>query len=97
MNIHAVARALAALDEIRVLLQAAQFAAYKFELMAPQHQLESLTDHIHRVKVAADSTRARIQHSVQRTAAAQVPYLGTARDSADAAQFGGTEWQAARK
>jgi hypothetical protein len=61
--------------------QAAQFAAYKFEQMGLQHSLETLSDHIHRVKVAADDTRARIQRSVRRSAA-QLPRL----DSSEADQ-----------
>jgi hypothetical protein len=64
INRYMVARALAALDEIRGLLQAAQFAAYKFEQQAPaQNPSENLSDHIDRVKVAADSMRAGIQRS----------------------------------
>jgi hypothetical protein len=75
MNTDMAARALAALDEIRGLLQAAQFAAYKFEQMGLQHSLDTLSDHIHRVKIAADDTRARIQRSVRRSAPAQLPRL----------------------
>jgi hypothetical protein len=72
------ARALAALDEIRGLLQAAQFAAYKFERHVPaQNPLESLSDHIDRVKTAADSMRAGIQRSLRRAAFAQLPDLGS--------------------
>jgi hypothetical protein len=75
MNTDVAARALAALDEIRGLLQAAQFAAYKFEQMGLQNPLETLSDHIHRVKVAADDTRARIQRSVRRSAVSPLPPL----------------------
>jgi hypothetical protein len=55
------ARALAALDEIRSLLQAAQFAAYKLEreVQAP-NPLESLSEHIDRTKMAADAMRGGI-------------------------------------
>ncbi|HEU4353803.1 MAG TPA: hypothetical protein VFR66_18200 [Burkholderiales bacterium] len=77
MNTDVAARALAALDEIRGLLQAAQFAAYKFEQMGLQHSLETLSDHIDRVKVAADDTRARIQRAVRRSAVAQLSRLDT--------------------
>jgi hypothetical protein len=73
MNKDMAARALAALDEIRGLLQAAQFAVYKFEQMGAQHPPESLSDHMHRAKMAADSMRAGIQRSVRRAAFAQ-PY-----------------------
>jgi hypothetical protein len=67
MNNYVAARALAALDEIRGLLQAAEFAAQKFEqqLMA-QEPVERLSDHIHRAKAATDMVRARIQRSVRR-------------------------------
>ena len=66
MNKDMAARALAALDEIRGLLQAAQFAACRFEQQVPaQNPLESLSDHIDRVKAAADTMRAAIQRSVR--------------------------------
>jgi hypothetical protein len=77
MNTHVASRALATLDEIRGLLQAAEFAARKFEQQVlAQEPLESLSDDIHRVKTAADMMRARIQRSVRRPAISQVPYLG---------------------
>jgi hypothetical protein len=77
MNTYAVSRALAALDEIRGLLQAAQFAAQKFEQQViTREPVESLSDHIHRVKAAADMMRARIQRSVRRAASAPLPDLG---------------------
>jgi hypothetical protein len=76
MNSDIPARALAALDELRGLLQAAQFAAYRFEQVGPRDPLESLSDHIDRVKIAADTIRAGIQGSVRRAAIAQVPNLG---------------------
>jgi hypothetical protein len=69
------ARALAAVDEIRVLLQAVQFAAYRFERLGPRHPLESLSDHIDRVKMAADRMRASIRRSVRRAAVAQLRIL----------------------
>ena len=73
MNSHVAASALAALDEIRGLLQAAQFAAQKFEQrVMTQEPVESLSDHIHRAKTAADMLRARIQRSVRR-ALGQLP------------------------
>jgi hypothetical protein len=66
MNIYVASRALAAIDEIRGLLQAAQFAAQKLEQQViTQEPVESLSDHIHRVKAAADMMRARIQRSVR--------------------------------
>ena len=72
------ARALAALDEIRGLLQAAQFAAYKFERhVAAPNPLENLSEHIDRVKAAADSMRAGIQRSVRRAAFAELADLGS--------------------
>jgi hypothetical protein len=78
MNKDMGARALAALDEIRGLLQAAQFAAFKFErdVQAP-NPLESLSEHIDRAKMAADSVRAGIQRSVRRAAFAQLSDLGS--------------------
>jgi hypothetical protein len=76
MNTYVAARALAALDEIRGLLQAAQFAAQKLEhQLITQEPLDSLSDHIHRVKSTADKMRARIQRSVRRAASAQLPDL----------------------
>jgi uncharacterized protein (DUF488 family) len=77
MNDYVAARALAALEEIRGLLQAAQFAAQKFEkhVMA-QEPVESLSAHIHRAKTAADTLRARIQRSVRRAVTGQLPHLG---------------------
>jgi hypothetical protein len=77
MNKDMAARALAALDEIRGLLQAAQFAAYKFErqVEAP-NPLESLSEHIHRAKAAADTLRARIQRSARRVIVGRLPHLG---------------------
>jgi hypothetical protein len=78
MNKDMAARALAALDEIRGLLQAAQFAAYRFEQVGPQqHPLENLADHIDRVKTVADSMRAGIQRSVRRALVTQLPSLGS--------------------
>ena len=75
MNSYAAARALAALDEIRALLQAAQFAAQKLEKQVmTQEPVESLADHIHRAKTAADIWRARIQRSA-RQAASALPHL----------------------
>jgi hypothetical protein len=74
MNKDMAARALAALDEVRGLLQAAQFAAAKFE--QAQDPLESLSDHIARAKMAADIMRASIQRSVRRAAFAQLRHLG---------------------
>jgi hypothetical protein len=76
MNKDIAARALAALDEIRGLLQAAQFAAYKLQQMGAQHPPESLSDHIDGAKMAADSMRASIQRSVRRAAFAQLTHLG---------------------
>jgi hypothetical protein len=77
MNTYVAARALAALDEIRGLLQAAQFAAQKFEhQVLAQEPVENLSDDIRRVKTVADMMRARIQRSVRRPAISQVPYLG---------------------
>lgn len=74
MNSYAAARALAAIDEIRALLQTAQFAAHKLEKQVlTQEPVESLSDHIHRVKAAADMMRARIQRSARRAAAGHVP------------------------
>lgn len=74
MNAYAAAGALAALDEIRGLLQAAQFAAQKFERqLMTQEPLESLSDHISRAKAATDMVRARIQRSIRRAASAQPP------------------------
>jgi hypothetical protein len=76
MNRDMAARALAALDEIRGLLQAAQFAAYKFErYVAAPNPLESLSEHIDRAKTAADSMRAGIQRSIPRAAFGQLPDL----------------------
>jgi hypothetical protein len=77
MNRDMAARALAALDEVRGLLQAAQFAANKFEQqVVAQDPLESLSDHIARAKMAADIMRASIQRSVRRAAFAQLRHLG---------------------
>ena len=77
MNSYVAARALAALDEIRGLLQAAQFAAQKFEQQVmTQEPVESLSGHIHRAKTAADMLRARIQRSVRRGVAGQLPQSG---------------------
>ena len=77
MNSYVVARDLAALDEIRGFLQAAQFAAQKFEQQVmTQEPVESLSDHIHRAKTTADMLRARIQRSVRRAAFAQLRHLG---------------------
>jgi hypothetical protein len=75
MNRDIAARALAALDEIRGLLQAAQFAAYKFErhVEAP-NPLENLSEHIDRAKMAAGSVPG-IQRSVRRAAFAQIQDL----------------------
>jgi hypothetical protein len=76
MNSYVASRALAAIDEIRGLLQAAQFAAQRLEQqMVTQEPVESLSDHIHRVKAAADMMRARIQRSIRRAASAQLPDL----------------------
>ena len=67
MKSYVAARALAALDEIRSLLQAAQFAAQKFEQdVMTQEPVESLSDDIQRAKTTADMLRARIQRSVRR-------------------------------
>ena len=72
MNTYLASRALAAIDEIRGLLQAAQFAAQKFEKQVlTQEPVESLSDHIHRAKTAADMLRARIQRSVRSVAFAR--------------------------
>jgi hypothetical protein len=77
MNDHLAARALAELDEIRGLLQAAQFAAQKFEKhVMTQEPVDSLSDHIHRAKTAADTLRARIQRSVRRPVTGPLPHLG---------------------
>ena len=74
MNAYAAAGALAALDEIRGLLQAALFAAQKLEQqLMTQEPLESLSDHINRAKTATDMVRARIQRSIRRAASAQRP------------------------
>jgi hypothetical protein len=76
MNTYVASSALAAIDEIRSLLQAAQFAAQKLEQhVTAQEPVESLSDHIHRVKAAADMMRARIQRSIRRAATAQLPGL----------------------
>ena len=76
MNSYVASRALAAIDEIRGLLQAAQFAAQRLEQqVVTQEPVESLSDHIHRVKAAADMMRARIQRSIRRAASAQLPDL----------------------
>jgi hypothetical protein len=76
MNTHVASRALAALDEIRGLLQAAEFAAHKFEQQVITHEpVESLSYHIHRVNAAADMMRARIQRSVRRATSARLPDL----------------------
>jgi hypothetical protein len=76
MNTYLASRALAAIDEIRGLLQAAQFAAQRLEQqVVTQEPVESLSDHIHRVKAAADMMRARIQRSIRRAASAQLPDL----------------------
>jgi hypothetical protein len=37
--------------------------------------LDALSDHIHRVKAAADMMRARIQRSIRRAASGQLPDL----------------------
>ena len=77
MNTYVASRALAAIDEIRGLLQAAQFAAQKLERQVlTQEPVESLSDHIHRVKAAADMMRAHIQGSVRRAVAGQLPQSG---------------------
>lgn len=76
MNSYVAASALAALDEIRGLLQAAAFAAQKFEQrVMTQEPVESLADHIHRAKTAADMMRARIQRSARRAVAGQLPQI----------------------
>jgi hypothetical protein len=76
MNTYVASRALAAIDEIRGLLQAAEFAAQKLEQQVIQQEpVESLSDHIHRVKAAADMMRARILRSIRRAASAQLPDL----------------------
>jgi hypothetical protein len=78
MNKDMAARALTTLDEIRGLLQAAQFAAYKFERhVSVPNPLESLSEHIDRVKITADSMRAGIQRSVRRAASLQLQDPGT--------------------
>lgn len=75
MNAYVATRALAAIDEIRGMLQAAQFAAQKLEKQLVAHEpVERLSDHIHRVKAAADMMRARIQRSVRQAASAQLPH-----------------------
>ena len=77
MNSYVAARALATLDEIRSLLQAAQFAAQKFEKQVmTQEPVENLSDHIHRAKTATDMLRARIQRSVRQAVVGQLPHLG---------------------
>jgi hypothetical protein len=76
MNTYLASRALAAIDEVRGLLQAAQFAAQRLEQhVVTQEPVESLSDHIHRVKAAADMMRARIQRSIRRAASGQLPDL----------------------
>ena len=60
MKAPVVAQALATVDEIRALLQAAQFAVRKFEQLASQGPLDKLSDQIHSVKVAADRVRAQL-------------------------------------
>ena len=78
MNKEMAARALTTLDEIRSLLQAAQFAAYKFEShVSVPNPLESLSQHIDRVKRAADSMRAGIQRSVRQGTFLQLQDFGT--------------------
>jgi hypothetical protein len=53
--------ALATVDEIRALLQAAQFAAGRLELLTSERLLCGLSAHIHSVRLAADSVRAQLQ------------------------------------
>jgi hypothetical protein len=59
MKADVVAQALATIDEIRALLQAAQFAVRRFEQLA-QGPLDRLSDQIDSVKVAADRVRAQL-------------------------------------
>jgi hypothetical protein len=60
MKADVVAHALATVDEIRALLQAAQFAVRRFEQLASQGPLDKLSEQIHSVRVAADSIRAQL-------------------------------------
>ena len=66
MHKNATALALATIDEIRELLQRAQFAARRLEVSRDSPPAERLSVQIQQVLVAADSLRANLQ-SAHRT------------------------------
>ena len=68
MKTNAAPRALASTDEIRALLQAAQFAASRLEELHPRRDLLALREAINSARAAADSLRLRLRSKLIRSA-----------------------------